>query len=357
MRARRSAINPKRRRYGSSGNRRRSCRSATTSAERNITGYLSGFSSPSVTEYTIARASSPTSNSAGQTRLPTFSITSRSIRSSGRRCNPPAPSLRRDGTPPEAGTRVDERNRGAEAVEAIHVQARRDVALRQHLTSLCDAVDLPVNADLESGFASDPEGVATNVGLAVQAGVAGSPLRIATLKRRLLSTTGPLPWNAPGPLALRSKSGGDIILVARTEGLLSDPTAIAPAIDSWLPSPRLCHCLYAPGVRGKADIAAMVRAVAPRPLNVLVMDPGLSVAELAELGVRRISVGGALARVAWAAVGNGRKDQGWFLRRFGRRSIRQAVERRLQQLQLRSNRIPGRSCPSTMFGLAPPAVP
>ena len=61
-------------------------------------------------------------------------------------------------------------------------------------------------------------------------------------------------------------------------------------------------CLYAPGVRDKADIAAMVRAVAPKPLNVLVLDPDVKVAELADLGVRRISVGGALARVGWGAV-------------------------------------------------------
>ena len=174
----------------------------------------------------------------------------------------------------------------------------------QHLTSLCNAVDLPVNADFESGFASDPEGVATNVGLAVQTGVAG-----LSIEDR----------NVEAPFALYDKSfaveriraaraaidqsGEDVILVARTEGLLSDPSAITPAIDRLVAFAEAgADCLYAPGVRAKADIAAMVRAVAPRPLNVLVMDPGLSVAELAELGVRRISVGGALARVAWAAV-------------------------------------------------------
>ena len=99
------------------------------------------------------------------------------------------------------------------------------------------------------------------------------------------------------------RSGEDVILVARTEGLLSDPAAVSPAIDKLVAFAEAgADCLYAPGVRDKADIATMVRAVAPKPLNVLAMGPGPSVAELAELGVRRISVGGALARVAWAAM-------------------------------------------------------
>ena len=174
----------------------------------------------------------------------------------------------------------------------------------QHLTSLCDAVDLPVNADFESGFASDPEGVAANVGLAVQTGVAG-----LSIEDRNVETPHALYEKSFAVERIRAaraaidQSGGDVILVARTEGLLSDPGAITPAIDRLIAFAEAgADCLYAPGVRGKADIAAMVRAVAPKPLNVLVIDPGLSVAELAELGVRRISVGGALARVAWAAV-------------------------------------------------------
>ncbi len=99
------------------------------------------------------------------------------------------------------------------------------------------------------------------------------------------------------------QSGEDVVLVARTEGLLSDPSALGPAIDRLVAFAEAgADCLYAPGVREKADIQAMVRAVAPKPLNVLVMGAGMSVAELAELGVRRISIGGALARVAWGAV-------------------------------------------------------
>ena len=94
-----------------------------------------------------------------------------------------------------------------------------------------------------------------------------------------------------------------MILVARTEGLLADAEALTPAIDRLVAFAEAgADCLYAPGVKKKDDIAAMVRAVAPKPLNVLMFGPGLSVAELADLGVRRISVGGALARVAWGAM-------------------------------------------------------
>jgi 2-methylisocitrate lyase-like PEP mutase family enzyme len=99
------------------------------------------------------------------------------------------------------------------------------------------------------------------------------------------------------------RSGQDVLLVARTEGLLLDPGALGPAIDKLLAFAEAgADCLYAPGVRDKADIATMARAVEPKPLNVLVSQPGLTVAELADLGVRRVSVGGSLARVAWNAV-------------------------------------------------------
>src|SRR5581483_7142932 len=99
------------------------------------------------------------------------------------------------------------------------------------------------------------------------------------------------------------RSGEDVVLVARTEGLLIDPKAIAPAIDKLVAFAEAgADCLYAPGVKNKQDISAMVRAVAPKPVNVLALEPYLSVAEYADLGVRRISVGGALARVAWGAV-------------------------------------------------------
>jgi len=173
-----------------------------------------------------------------------------------------------------------------------------------HLASLCDAVDLPVNADFESGFAVEPERLAANVALAINTGVAG-----LSIEDRKIDGSNDLFDPAHSVERIRAareaidRSGEDVILVARTEGLLSDPAAIGPAIDKLVAFAEVgADCLYAPGVRDKAEIAAMVRAVAPKPLNVLALAPDLSVAELAELGVRRISVGGALARVAWAAA-------------------------------------------------------
>jgi 2-methylisocitrate lyase-like PEP mutase family enzyme len=99
------------------------------------------------------------------------------------------------------------------------------------------------------------------------------------------------------------QSGENVLLVAHTEGLLSDPAAVNPTIDKLVAFAEAgADGLYAPGVRDKAGIAALVRAVAPKPLNVLAIGPGLNVVELAELGVRRISVGGTLAQVAWATM-------------------------------------------------------
>jgi len=179
---------------------------------------------------------------------------------------------------------------------------RRDVL--QHLRSLCEAVDLPVNADYESGFASDPEDVATNVTLAIDTGVAG--LSIEDRNVDALGELFDLAFSVKRVRAARAaidKSGHDVILVARTESLLIDPKALTPAIDKLVAFAEAgADCLYAPGVREKADIAAMARAVTPKPLNVLAMRPGLNVAELADLGVRRISIGASLARVAWAAA-------------------------------------------------------
>jgi 2-methylisocitrate lyase-like PEP mutase family enzyme len=180
--------------------------------------------------------------------------------------------------------------------------SRSDVL--QHLRSLCNAVDLPVNADYESGFAADPEDVAANVSLAIDTGLAG--LSIEDRNVEALGELFDLPFSVKRIRAARAAidhSGHDVILVARTEGLIIDPKALTPAIDKLVAFAEAgADCLFAPGVREKADIAAMVRAVAPKPLNVVAVRPGLNIAELADLGVRRISVGGGLARVAWAGM-------------------------------------------------------
>jgi 2-methylisocitrate lyase-like PEP mutase family enzyme len=173
-----------------------------------------------------------------------------------------------------------------------------------HLGELCAAVDLPVNADFESGFAREPDGVAANVRRAVATGVAGLSIEDRDIDRGDVLYDRPLAIaRVQAARAAIDATGADVVLVARTEGLLSDPRAVGPAIERLVAFAEAgADCLYAPGVRAPDDIAAMVRAVAPKPVNVLMSAPGLSLAELAALGVRRVSVGGALARVAWAAM-------------------------------------------------------
>jgi 2-methylisocitrate lyase-like PEP mutase family enzyme len=174
----------------------------------------------------------------------------------------------------------------------------------EHLNSLCNAIDIPVNADFEAGFASDAAGVGESFALAIDTGVAGLSIEDRDIDKE--EKLYELPTAIERLRAARSaidRSGHDVILVARTEGLLIDPAQVTPAIDRLVAFAEAgADCLYAPGVVEKKDIAAMVRAVAPKPLNVLMMRPGLRFSELAELGVRRISVGGALARVAYGAV-------------------------------------------------------
>lgn len=173
-----------------------------------------------------------------------------------------------------------------------------------YFARISEAVDIPINADFEAGFATDPEGVAANVTRAIATGVAG-----ISIEDRDVESGGRLYDTATALERLRAardaidRSGEDVMLVARTEGLLDDPSVVASSIDKLVAFAEAgADCLYAPGVWDKADIAAMVRAVAPKPVNVLVMKPDRSVAELADLGVRRLSVGGSLARVGWAAV-------------------------------------------------------
>jgi 2-methylisocitrate lyase-like PEP mutase family enzyme len=173
-----------------------------------------------------------------------------------------------------------------------------------HLAALCRSVSLPINADFESGFADSLAGLAESVKLAVEAGVAG-----LSIEDRNLQAGGALYDRRSALERLRAarsaidSASPDVILVARTEVLLDDATQVAAAIDSLVAFAAAgADCLYAPGVRKPDDIRAMARAVAPKPLNVLAMDPAVTLAEYADLGVRRVSVGGSLARVGWAAT-------------------------------------------------------
>jgi 2-methylisocitrate lyase-like PEP mutase family enzyme len=174
----------------------------------------------------------------------------------------------------------------------------------QHLTAMCAAVDVPINADFESGFATEPDEVAANVLRAAQTGVAGVSIEDRDMRapNRLYDTALAVERIRAARAAL-DRSGHDVMLIGRTEGLLSDPAAVTPSIDKLVALAEAgADCLFAPGVTQHGDIAAMVRAVAPKPLNVLAMSPSVSFAELRDLGVRRISVGGGLARVGWAAT-------------------------------------------------------
>lgn len=178
----------------------------------------------------------------------------------------------------------------------------RDDAL-SHLALLCQATDLPVNADFEGGFADAPEDVAVNVGLAIKTGVAGLSIEDRRLDGGGLYDLAFAVERIKAARAAIDRSGQDVILVARTEGLLADATAVAQAIDRLVAfADAGADCLYAPGVQGRENITSVVRAVAPKPVNILMSGPGLSLAELADLGVRRVSIGGALARVAWGAM-------------------------------------------------------
>jgi 2-methylisocitrate lyase-like PEP mutase family enzyme len=172
----------------------------------------------------------------------------------------------------------------------------------EHLTALCNAVDLPVNADFEGGFAHEPEKVAVNVARAVATGVAGLSIEDSTGdKANPLYERGLAIERIKAARAAIDADNSGALLVGRCEGFLWGLTDLAMVIDRLNAYAEAgADCLYAPGIKTKEQIAAVVKAVHPKPVNLLIGSSGLSVAEAADLGVRRISVGGSLARVAWA---------------------------------------------------------
>lgn len=168
-----------------------------------------------------------------------------------------------------------------------------------HLSRLCAATDLPVNADFESGFADSPEGVAANVKRALGTGIAGLSVEDQAGPGRLY----PIDLAVDRIKAARAAidaSGTGALLVARTEAYLNGIKDVSFAIERMKAFAEAgADCLFAPGMVEPAEIEASVRAVAPKPVNVLIMNPGMRVADLAALGVRRVSVGGSLAAAAW----------------------------------------------------------
>ena len=177
----------------------------------------------------------------------------------------------------------------------------RDAVLA-HLRELVAATSLPVNADFENGFGADPQAVARSVRLAVETGVAGLSIEDST-------------GNADAPLfpievavermrAARGAidaAGGDTLLVGRAENFFAG----RPDLDDAIARLRAyaeagADCLYAPGIKTREQIAAVVAAVAPKPVNLLVgATSELTMKDIEALGVRRVSVGGAMARAAW----------------------------------------------------------
>ena len=179
---------------------------------------------------------------------------------------------------------------------------------REDLIANCQgiaaATDLPVNADFEGGYAHEPEGVTESVRLCVETGVAGLSIEDATGdKAKPLYDLDLAVARMKAARAAIDRAGGNVLLTGRAECFLvgrPDLDETVRRLQAY--SAAGADCLYAPGIRTPELIAAVVKAAAPKPVNVLMLGAlGLTVADLAALGVRRISVGGTLARVAWGA--------------------------------------------------------
>jgi 2-methylisocitrate lyase-like PEP mutase family enzyme len=187
-------------------------------------------------------------------------------------------------------------------------QGRRDNAstLEQtlaHARAIAASVDIPVSADFEGGFAVDPAQVGATVAAATATGIAGLSIEDSThLAAHPLHD---LPLAVERIKAARraiDDSATGVLLTGRSEGFIAGRPDLAETIRRLQAYAEAgADCLYAPGVREASDVRAVVAAVAPKPVNVLVGGDFTTVAELARLGVRRISLGGALARTAWGA--------------------------------------------------------
>lgn len=177
----------------------------------------------------------------------------------------------------------------------------RDTVLA-HLRAIVAATDLPVNADFEGGFAADAAGVAESVRLAVETGVAGLSIEDSTgVAASPLYDLDTAVERIRAARRAIDRAGGDTLLVGRAECFLVGRPDLEETIARLNAYARAgADCLYAPGIHTPEQIAAVVAGVAPKPFNLLVGSASkLTVEEIAALGVRRISVGGALARAAW----------------------------------------------------------
>jgi 2-methylisocitrate lyase-like PEP mutase family enzyme len=174
-----------------------------------------------------------------------------------------------------------------------------------HIAELSAAADVPMNADFEGGYAHDPAGVAESVRLCAATGVSGLSIEDFTGDRdNPLYSLDDAVARIKAARGAIDKAGGDVLLTGRSEGFIRG----RPDLDETLRRLKAyagagADCLYAPGLTTREQIAAAVKAVAPKPVNLLMGSPSdLTVRDLAELGVRRISTGGALARAAWGGL-------------------------------------------------------
>ncbi|HEY2417272.1 MAG TPA: isocitrate lyase/phosphoenolpyruvate mutase family protein [Steroidobacteraceae bacterium] len=171
-----------------------------------------------------------------------------------------------------------------------------------HLASMVAATDVPVNADFESGFAREASEVSESVRLAVATGVAGLSIEDSTgdASRPLFDLETAVERIRAARNAI-DRAGGDTMLVGRAECYLTGRNDVAETVTRLRAYASAgADCLYAPGLRSREEITAVVDAVSPKPVNVLIGSAHvLSMKDLEALGVRRVSVGGALARSAW----------------------------------------------------------
>lgn len=187
-----------------------------------------------------------------------------------------------------------------------------------HMRYMVEASDLPINADFESGFGDTPEGVAESVRMAIETGVAGISIEDSTG-----DSQAPLRGLAESVARMRAAraaidaAGGEALLIGRAENFFvgrRDLDDVILRLKAYADAGA--DCLYAPGIKTSEQISAVVAAVAPKPVNVLIgWESDLTLQELADLGVRRISVGGALARAAWGGFLNAARliaEQGRF---------------------------------------------
>lgn len=173
-----------------------------------------------------------------------------------------------------------------------------------HLRDIAKAVDVPVSADFGNCFAHDPKGVAANVRAAIETGIAGVSIEDSTGdKHKPLYDLAHSIERVKAAKAAVEHSATGVVLTARAENFLVGKPDIGDAIERIKAYAAAgADCLYVPGIMAREQIAAVVKAVAPKPVNVLMATAGkFTVHDLAALGVRRISVGSGLSRVAWGA--------------------------------------------------------